>query len=155
MVGAWCGRGFDPGRGRTRTEIGGDVGYEGGKKIKGRKQHIVVDTWGLLLVVAVTAGNLDDGTHVWRVLEKLTGDKFPRLKKIYGDNKYRNTSFDEWMVIHEVGYELEIGMKPGGEKGFRPIRIRWVVEQSHACLGRCRRLSKDYERLTSSSETWI
>jgi len=137
------------------TEIGGEVGYDGGKKIKGRKRHIVVDTLGLLLVVAVTAGNLDDGTHAWRALEKLTGDKFPRLKKIYGDHKYRNNSLDKWMVIHEVGYEIEIGMKPEGEKGFKPIRIRWVVEQSHACLGRCRRLSKDYERLTSSSETWI
>jgi putative transposase len=137
------------------TEMGGDVGYDGGKKIKGRKRHILVDTMGLLLVVAVTAGNLDDGTHASTVLGKLTEEKFPRLKKIYGDNKYNNKTLQKWLVKNQVVYEIEIGSKPDGEKVFKPIRIRWVVEQSHACLGRCRRLSKDYERLTSSSETWI
>jgi putative transposase len=137
------------------TEIGGPAGYDGNKKIKGRKRHVVVDTLGLLLVAVVTTANLDDGTHAWRVLEKLTEEKFPRLKKIYADHKYINKELDQWKVKNKVGYEFEIGMKPEGEKGFKPIRIRWVVEQSHACLGRCRRLSKDYERLTSSSETWI
>ena len=61
------------------TEIGGPVGYDGGKKIKGRKRHYVVDTLGLLLAVAVTAGNLDDGTHADRVLRKLDRGRFPRL----------------------------------------------------------------------------
>jgi putative transposase len=136
------------------TEMGGEVGYDGGKKIKGRKRHILVDTMGLLLVVAVTAGNLDDGTHAHRALGKLTAEKFPRLKKVYADNKYNNKALRRWMSRSGVGYEIEIGSKPAGE-GFKPIRIRWVVEQSHACLGRCRRLSKDYERLTGSSETWV
>jgi len=54
-----------------------------------------------------------------------------------------------------VAYEIEIRMKPEGEPRFKPVKIRWVVEQRHACQGRCRRLSKDYERRTSSSETWI
>jgi putative transposase len=137
------------------TEMGGSVGYDGGKKIKGRKRHIVVDTMGLLLAVAVTAGNLDDGTHAPTVLEKLNKENFPRLKKIYADNKYNNKVLQKWMRDNQVGYEIEIGMKPEGEKGFKPVRIRWVVEQSHACLGRCRRLSKDYERRTESSEAWI
>lgn len=137
------------------TEMGGEVGYDGGKKLKGRKRHVVVDVLGLLLAVAVTAGNLDDGTHACRVLAKLPREKFPGLKKIYADHKYINKTLDEWMMANEVGYEIEVGMKPEGEKGFKPIRIRWVVEQSHACLGRCRRLSKDYERLTSSSEAWV
>jgi putative transposase len=137
------------------TEMGGAVGYDGGKKIKGRKRHILVDTLGLLLVVVVTAANLDDGTHASMVLGKLTAEKFPRLKKIFADNKYNNKTLQKWMVAHHAWYEIEIGMKPEGEKGFKPLKIRWVVEQSHACLGRCRRLSKDYERLTSSSETWI
>jgi putative transposase len=137
------------------TEMGGAVGYDGGKKIKGRKRHILVDTMGLLLAVAVTAGNLDDGTHASTVLGKLTREKFPRLKKIYADNKYNNKTLQKWLAENQVQYEIEIGSKPEGEKVFKPIRIRWVVEQSHACLGRCRRLSKDYERQTSSSETWI
>jgi putative transposase len=137
------------------TEMGGSVGYDGGKKIKGRKRHIVVDTLGLLLAVAVTAGNLDDGTHAAQVLEKVTADKYPRLEKIFADNKYNNKTLQSWMAENKVPYVIEIGRKPEGEPGFKPVKIRWVVEQAHACQGRCRRLSKDYERLTSSSETWI
>jgi putative transposase len=137
------------------TEMGGSVGYDGGKKIKGRKRHIVVDTLGLLLAVTVTAANLDDGTHAARVLEKVTAAKYPRLKKIFADNKYHNKTLQRWMAEHQVPYEIAIAMKPEGEPGFKPVKIRWVVEQAHACQGRCRRLSKDYERLTSSSATWI
>jgi putative transposase len=137
------------------TEMGGSVGYDGGKKIKGRKRHIVVDTLGLLLAVTVTAGNLDDGTHASRVLEKVTAKKYPRLKKIFGDHKYNNKMLQAWMAQTNAPYTIEIAMKPEGEPGFKPVKIRWVVEQAHACHGRCRRLSKDYERLTSSSETWI
>jgi putative transposase len=137
------------------TEMGGSVGYDGGKKIKGRKRHILVDTMGLLLAVVVTAANLDDGTHAALVLSKLKAEQYPRLETIFADNKYRNKTLQRWMFAKQVPYQIEIGMKPEGEKGFKPVKIRWVVEQSHACLGRCRRLSKDYERLTSSSETWI
>ena len=137
------------------TEMGGEVGYDGGKKIKGRKRHIVVDTLGLLLAVMVTAANWDDGTHAPKVLEKLTAEKYPRLKVVFGDNKYKNDTLDEWLQENEVPYRIEITSKAEGEKGFKPVRIRWVVEQAHACHGRSRRLSKDYERLTRSSETWI
>jgi putative transposase len=137
------------------TEMGGPVGYDGGKKIKGRKRHILVDTLGLLLAVVVTAANLDDGTYASLVLGKLRPEKYPRLKKIFADNKYNNKTLQQWMKETKAPYQIEIGMKPAGEAVFKPVKIRWVVEQSHACLGRCRRLSKDYERLTSSSETWI
>jgi putative transposase len=137
------------------TEMGGEVGYDGGKKIKGRKRHILCDTLGLLLAVAVTAGDLDDGTHAPQVLGKLDLEKYPRLRKIFGDNKYRNNELDRWLAATKAPYELEISTKPEGEPRFKPLKVRWVVEQCHACLGRCRRLSKDYERLTSSSETWV
>ena len=136
------------------TEMGGSVGYDGGKKIKGRKRHIVVDTLGLLLAVAVTAGNLDDGTHASEVLEKVTAAKYPRLKKIFADNKYNNKTLQSWMEDNQVPYEIEIAMKPEGEPGFKPVKIRWWWRTS-ALPGRCRRLSKDYEKVTSSSETWI
>src|SRR5258707_10624649 len=79
------------------TEIGGAAGYDGGKKLKGRKRHIVVDTLGLLLAVAVTAANLDDGTHAARVLERLEVSKYPRLKILFGDNKYNNRTLDRWL----------------------------------------------------------
>ena len=137
------------------TEMGGPVGYDGGKKIKGRKRHILVDTLGLLLAVVVTAANFDDGTYAALVLAKVKVEHYPRLKKIFADNKYNNKTLQQWMAAHVVPYEIEINSKPGGEPGFKPVKIRWVVEQSHACVGRRRRLSKDYERLTSSSESWI
>jgi putative transposase len=137
------------------TEIGGEAGYDGGKKTKGRKRHIIVDTLGLLLVVAVTAANLDDGSYAHRALGELRPDECPRLKVIFADGKYNNHALQEWMLEHGVPYRLEVVSKAQGEKGFKPLKIRWVVEQSIACLNRYRRLSKDYERATSSSESWI
>jgi putative transposase len=137
------------------TEMGGCVGYDGGKKIKGRKRHILVDTLGLLLAVVVTAANLDDGTYASLVLAKLTPEKYPRIQKVFADNKYNNKTLQAWLRDQQVPYEIEISVKEAAEKRFKPLKIRWVVEQAHACHGRCRRLSKDYERRTSSSETWI
>jgi len=137
------------------TEMGGDVGYDGGKKIKGRKRHIVVDTLGLLLAVTVTSANLDDGTHAPRVLEKLAAATYPRLKVAFADNKYNNRTLDRWLLTSQAAYRIQVVSKPEEETGFVPLKIRWVVEQGIACLNRYRRLSKDYEYYTSSSETWV
>ena len=137
------------------TEMGGLTGYDGGKKIDGRKRHIVVDTLGLLMAVAVTAANLDDGTHACRVLSKLDLTKYPRLEVIFADNKYNNKALDRWLKQSEAPYRIEVTSKPPEEEGFVPLKIRWVVEQSIACVNRYRRLSKDYEYLTSSSENWV
>lgn len=137
------------------TEMGGEAGYDGGKKIKGRKRHIVVDTLGLLLAVAVTSANLDDGTHASQVLAKVEATKYPRLEVIFGDNKYNNRTLDRWLRAHGVAYRIEVRAKAEGEPGFVPVKIRWVVERTIGWLGRCRGLSKDYEYLSSSSETWV
>src|SRR5215207_2873187 len=137
------------------TEMGGESGYDGGKKVDGRKRHIVVDTLGLLMAVAVTAANLDDGTHASRVLAKLDLTKYPRLKAIFADNKYNNKALDEWLRRTSAPYRLEISSKPSDQPKFVPLKVRWVVEQGIACLNRYRRLSKDYEYLTSSSENWV
>jgi putative transposase len=137
------------------TEMGGAAGYDGGKKIKGRKRPLVVDTLGLLLAVAVTAANLDDGTHAPRVLGKLAAAHYPRLKVILADNKYNNRTLEEWLRLQAVPYTIQVVTKAEGTPGFVPVKIRWVVERAIAWLGRCRRLSKDYEYNTSSSETWI
>jgi putative transposase len=137
------------------TEMGGATGYDGGKKVKGRKRHIVVDTLGLLLAVTVTAANLDDGTHAPGVLEKLKAAEYPRLKVVYADHKYNNRTLDKWLLTSGAPYRVEVVMKPEDEKGFVPVKIRWVVEQSIACMNRYRRLSKDYEYNTTSSETWV
>ena len=135
--------------------MGGERGFDGGKLITGRKRHIVVDTLGLLLAVAVTTAKLDDGTGAPRVLAKLTPEKFPRLQKLWADQKYRNKALAAWMAAEQVSYTIEVKEKPDGKKGFVLLRRRWVVERTFAWLGRYRRNSKDYERNTASSEAAI
>ncbi len=138
------------------TEMGGqERGYDGGKKIKGRKRHLLVDTLGLLLAVVVTAANADDGTAAPRLLERVDEDTLPRLSVIFGDNKYNNKSLRSWMAQERPSWSIDVQSPPPGNKGFSPVRIRWVVERSNAWHGRCRRNSKDYERRPDSSEAMI
>jgi putative transposase len=137
------------------TEIGGARGYDGGKKVTGRKRHIVVDTMGLLLAVAVTSAALDDGTHAYRVLQKLQAADYPRLKTLWADHKYHNKKLQRWQQQQQVGYRIEVVSRPIGAKGFVLLHRRWVVERTFAWLGRYRRLSKDYEYYTESSEAQI
>jgi putative transposase len=137
------------------TEMGGEAGYDGGKRVKGRKRHVVVDTLGLLLAVAVTAANLDDGTHAPRVLRQLTEAKYPRLRVVYADSKYHNQTLHDWLQDSGAHYTVEVVSKPPDREGFVPVKVRWVAEQSIACLNRCRRLSKDYEYRTDHSEAWV
>jgi putative transposase len=134
------------------TAVGGERGYDGGKKITGRKRHIVVDTLGLLLVVAVTTAALDDGTGAPRVLAKLDAHEHPRLQKLWGDHKYNNRSLDRWLAQQQAAYVIEVVQRPLGAKGFVLLHRRWVVERTFSWLGRYRRNSKDYERRTESSE---
>jgi putative transposase len=138
------------------TEAGGEQrGYDGGKKVKGRKRHLVFDTLGLLLAVTVTAANCDDGTHAPAVLAKLSEQKHPRLRKVFADSKYNNHALDCWMFDSGAHYTIEVVTKRSKRPGFKPVKARWVAEQGIACLNRCRRLSKDYERTTASSEAWV
>jgi putative transposase len=137
-------------------EMGGEErGYDGGKKIKGRKRHLLVDTLGLLLAVVVTAANADDGTAAPRLLERVDENSLPRLSTIFGDNKYNNKSLQRWMQQERPNWSIVVQSPPTGTKGFSPVRIRWVVERSNAWHGRCRRNSKDYERRPDSSEAMI
>jgi putative transposase len=138
------------------TEMGGEHGYDGGKKISGRKRHIIVDTLGLLLAVVVTAGNVDDGVAAPKIVGKLKPEEFPRLETIFGDNKYRNKEFKAWLKQYSQGkWHMEISNRPPDAKGFVPLPVRWVVERTHAWIGRYRRNSKDYEKRTDSSESMI
>lgn len=138
------------------TEMGGERGFDGAKKIKGRKRHLVVDTLGLLLAVVVTAGNVDDGVAAQQVVGKLAPEAFPRLQTIFGDNKYHNHEYYAWLHEHSQGkWRMEISSRPAGAKEFKPLRIRWVVERTHAWMGRYRRNSKDYEKRTDSSESML
>jgi len=138
------------------TEIGGpERGYDGGKKIKGRKRHLLVDTLGLLMVVLVTGAGLDDGAAAPRLLAQVSTEDFPRLSTIFGDNKYNNHSLDDWLVTNRPDWHIEVKSRPEGAKGFVPLRKRWVVERTNAWNGRARRNSKDYERRPESSAAMI
>jgi putative transposase len=138
------------------TEIGGeDRSYDGGKKIKGRKRHLLVDTLGLLVAVLVTGAGVDDGVAAPALLGQISPQDFPRLITIFGDNKYRNHGLEAWLKKHRPDWHVEVKMRPEGSKGFTPLKKRWVVERTNAWNGRCRRNSKDYERRTSSSVAMI
>jgi len=135
------------------TELGGVHGYDGAKKIKGRKRHILVDTLGLILAVSVTAANVDDARGAQEVVGKITPTTCPRLLTIFGDNKYHNHEYYAWLAKHSEGrWHMNISSRPPGTVGFKPLKIRWVVERTFAWLGRYRRHSRDYERRTESSE---
>ena len=138
------------------TEIGGDHrGYDGGKKLKGRKRHLLVDTLGLLMVVLVTGANLDDGTTAPQLLTRVSPQDFPRLITVFGDNKYHNHSLNQWLSRERPNWHIEVQSRPESATGFAPVRKRWVVERTNAWEGRSRRNSKDYERLVSSSEAML
>jgi putative transposase len=130
-------------------------GYDGGKKITGRKRHIVVDTLGLLLVVLVSAASADDGTIAPEVLGRLTAEHQTRLEKIWADGKYNNRHLQGWLVEKQAGYVIEVVGRPPGSVGYVKLPRRWVVERTHAWLGRYRRNSRDYERYAESSEAVI
>lgn len=139
------------------TEVGGERGYDGGKKITGRKRHVAVDTLGLLLAVVVTSAAVDDAAAAPRVLSELDSVNMPRLEVIWADSKYHNHQLNAWLEQQRdrLRWRLEIVSRPRDAKGFVLLPKRWVVERTFAWLGRARRLSKDYERRTDSSECMI
>lgn len=134
---------------------GAEVGTDGGKKVRGRKRHIVVDTMGLLLAVVVTAANVDDARAAQQLFAQMPGTDFPRLEVVQADNKYNNAELDRWLRVHHRAYRIWVVSRPPGERRFIPLRSRWVVERTFAWLGRYRRLSKDYEHLPESSEAML
>ena len=133
------------------TEGGGEHGYDGAKRITGRKHHISVDTMGLLLAVAVTSAAVDDAAAAPKVLGQLTCKSFPRLRKLWADTKYHNHALNRW-VSKNGWYVIEIVSRLTGDRRFKLLPWRWVVERTFGWLGRCRIHSKDYEHLTDSSE---
>jgi putative transposase len=136
------------------AEGGEERGYDGGKKITGRKRHIIVDTMGLLLAVIVTSASVDDAEGAKLAFACVDSEGFPRLVIVWGDGKYHNYSLYEWLEEH-AAYELDIVSRPKEARGFVLLAKRWVSERTFAWLGRSRRLSKDYERRTDTSEAMI
>jgi putative transposase len=140
----------------VKTAYGGrEVGKDGGKKVSGRKRHIVVDTLGLLLAVVVTAANVDDARAAQRLFAQMPSAEFYRLEEVQADNKYHNPDLDRWLRVHHRDYAIVVISREPGERRFVPLRSRWVVERTFAWLGRYRRLSRDYEHTPSSSEAVV
>jgi putative transposase len=140
------------------TEMGGERGFDNARKItgNGRKRHVAVDTLGLLLVVSVTSAAVADPEGAKAVLAQLDRTHYPRLQKIWVDSKYHNQDLYAWITRHRDGsWELEVVSRPPKTKGWVLLPKRWVVERTFAWLGRYRVHSKDYERLTSSSEGMV
>jgi putative transposase len=137
----------------TKTnEQGGIDGYDAGKKIMGRKRHILVDTMGLILAVVVHSAGIQDRDGAKLVFEKIKND-LPRLALVWADGGYSGQLI-EW-VKRECGWILEIVKRSDDVKGFKLLPRRWVVERTFAWLGRFRRMSKDYEFNPETSESMI
>ena len=138
------------------TEVGGpERGDDGGKKMKGRKRHLLVDTLGLLSAVLLTSAGLDDGVAAPRLLAHVTPADLPRLGVIFAAQQYHNDVFAAWLAAPRAGWRLDVKRRPEGTKGFTPLAKRWVVERTKAWHGRYRRHSKDYERTVESSTAMI
>ena len=137
------------------TATGGERGYDGGKKVTGRKRHVFVDTLGLLIAVSVTAASVDDAAGAKPLLAQVTPEDVPRLTKVWADSKYHNHQLKAWIEQERPAWDLEVVSRPKGAKGFVLLAKRWVVERTFSWHDRCRRHSKDYERRTDSSEAMV
>lgn len=136
------------------TQSADGRGYDGAKKLTGRKRHIAVDSLGLLLGVLVTTADVPDAVAAQQVLAPLTYERFPRLKVVRADSAYGRYGLPAWVAA--LGhFALELVKRAAGAVGFVLLPQRWVVERTFAWLGRYRRHSRDYERRTESSEAMI
>jgi len=134
------------------TALPSKRGYDAGKKINGRKRHILVDTLGLLLAVVVTAASAQDRDGARLLFKRVCGGS-KKLRKIWVDGGYRG-ELVQW-VASFCRFCLQVVLRSDEQKGFVVLPRRWVVERAFAWLNFNRRLSKDYEVLTQTSETFI
>lgn len=135
------------------TESGGIRGFDAGKKISGRKRHIVVDTLGLMVGLVIHSAGIQDRDGAPDVL-KIILKRWPWLRHIFADGGYAGPKLRG--RLEKVGkFTLEIVKRSDQANGFEALPRRWVVERTFAWLGRCRRLAKDFEKTIASSEAWI
>lgn len=138
------------------SEGGQDRGFDMGKKTTGRKRHLVVDTLGLLLVVMVTSATVQDRPGGRTILARLAA-RLPTIGLVWADGGYAN-KIDSSLLIwakDKLGLLVEIVKRNDDVKGFQVLPRRWVVERTFGWLVRNRRLARDYERLTATSEAMI
>lgn len=135
------------------TEVGGIRGYDAGKKVKGRKRHVLVDTQGHLWQAKVLPAHDTDIAGAKAVLQAVLPMVRLRLRLLWADYSYRD-SFVNWCA-RTFRCKVEIVRPPKLQKTFTPLKRRWVVERTFAWFNSYRRLSKDYEESTASSEATL
>ena len=135
------------------SESGGVRGFDAGKKIKGRKRHILTDTLGLLVGLVVHGADIQDRDGAVEVLNSVR-QRDPWLRHVFADGGYGGEKLKR--RLRKIGrWTLQIIKRSGHAQGFEVLPRRWVVERTFAWLGRCRRLAKDVERTIASAEAWI
>ena len=135
------------------TESGGISGYDAGKKVKGRKRHILTDTEGFLVAALVHAADVQDRDGAPAVFAEARY-RFPWLRHIFADGGYAGEKLRN--ALRKMGnWTLEIIRRSDKAKGFEVLPRRWVVERTLAWLGRSRRLAKDWERTLESAIAWL
>jgi transposase len=135
------------------TEAGGVCGYDAGKKVKGRKRHIVTDTLGLLIGVVVHPANVQDRDGAPEVLNSIRA-RWPWLRHIYADGGYAGDKLAT-ALAGKGRWTIEIIRRSDAATGFEILPRRWVVERTFAWLGRCRRLAKDWEKTIASATAFL
>jgi len=133
------------------TETRGERGYDAGKKVKGRKRHILVDTLGLLIAVVITAASVQDRDGAKLVFAEARGET--RLKLIWADGGYRGALVNT--TKEEFGWDLEIVKRNDDVKGFKVLPHRWIVERTFGWIGRYRLFCREHEATIASSKTDI
>jgi len=134
------------------TEAGGVCGYDAGKKVKGRKRHIVTDTLGLMLFVIIHGADIQDRDGAPALLKAIR-HRFPWLRHLFADGGYAGDKLRTALEGHG-DWTIEIIKRSDTAEGFKVLPRRWVVERTFAWLGRCRRLAKDWERSLESATAW-
>ena len=135
------------------TESGGISGYDAGKKIKGRKRHIVVDTLGLMVGLMVYSADIEDRDGAPAVLKTIL-KRWPWLRHIFADGGYAGPKL-KGALQKIAAFTLQIVKWTDKAKGCEVLPRRWVVERTFAWLGRCRRLAKDWDKSIASVEAWV
>jgi transposase len=135
------------------TESGGIRGYDAGKRIKGRKRHIVTDTIGLLVGLVVHGADIQDRDGAPNLLKSMS-TTYPLLRHVFADGGYAGPKLKD--ALQKIGrWTLQIVKRSDTAQGFEVIPRRWVIERTLAWLGRCRRMAKDWEKTIASAEAWL
>jgi putative transposase len=128
------------------------VGYDAGKKTKGRKRHVLVDVTGVILAIFISVGSVQDRDGLGPLLQAVAS-QYTSIQKVLVDGAYTGDAVAQ--AAEATGIKVEITKRNEQVKGFAPVRKRWIVERTFGWLNRSRRLSKDYERTIESSEGMV